>query len=337
MRALLVGAGGMGRAWAQNLAKNSDVTLAGWIDVRPGVAGEAAAELGLPYEYTGTNLSDAISACGPDFVVDVTPPEIHHEVTLTALGRGLPVIGEKPMAATMAQAREMVAASEAAGKLYMVSQSRRYDSQILAFRNLIQGHLKGLGILNSDFYIGAHFGGFRDEMAHVLLLDMAIHTFDAARYLASADAVSVYAEEFNPTWSWYRHGACANALFEMSDGLQYCYRGSWCAEGLHTSWEGDWRAVGPGGTAVWVGNAQPKAQVVVEPAGFHSKTESIEAPPEHVKGGIEGSLAEFLEALKTGRTPNGECHDNIKSLAMVFAAVESSIRRERVTIAEVLG
>ena len=36
-----------------------------------------------------------------------------------------------------------------------------------------------LGILNSDFYIGAHFGGFRDEMASVLLLDMAIHTLDA--------------------------------------------------------------------------------------------------------------------------------------------------------------
>ena len=37
-----------------------------------------------------------------------------------------------------------------------------------------------------DFFKAPHFGGFREEMRHVLLLDMAIHTFDAARLLAGA-------------------------------------------------------------------------------------------------------------------------------------------------------
>jgi hypothetical protein len=58
------------------------------------------------------------------------------------------------------------------------------------------------------------------------------------------------------------------------------------------------------------------------------------SPP--VTGGIAGSLEEFLIALRTGRVPNGECHDNIQSFAMVCAAVESSNRGERVTIAELL-
>ena len=44
----------------------------------------------------------------------------------------------------------------------------------------------------SDFFLGVHFGGFRDKMQHVLLLDMAIHTFDAARFIIGQDAKDVY-------------------------------------------------------------------------------------------------------------------------------------------------
>ena len=136
----------------------------------------------------------------------------------------------------------MVRASEQSGKLYMVSQSRRYDGRLAAFRRLIEREAGQIGILNSDFYIGAHFGGFRDEMPSPLILDMAIHTLDAARYLSGTDPVSVYCEEYNPNWSWYTGDACATALFTMTGGLRYTYRGSWCAEGKPTSWEADWRA-----------------------------------------------------------------------------------------------
>jgi len=38
----------------------------------------------------------------------------------------------------------------------------------------------------------------------------------------------------------------------------------------------------------------------------------------------------------SGITPNGECHDNIKSLAMVFAVVESSKAGRRVKLSEIL-
>lgn len=327
----------MGRAWARNLTASSEATLAGWIDVRPGAADAAAAELEISPEWTGTNLEAALKTLKPDFVVDVTPPEVHHDVTLAALEHGVPVLGEKPMAASMGQAKRMVEASEAAGKLYMVSQSRRYNAQMSAFRELIRNKLCGLGFLHADFMIGAHFGGFRDEMDHVLLLDMAIHTFDQARYLSGQDPVSVYAEEYNPGWSWYRGAACANALFEMTDDVRFAYRGSWCAEGLATSWDGNWRAVGPVGSASWLNDGTPKAELVTELGGFMAKTKTIDASVEDVKGGIEGSLAEFLDALRTGSVPNGECHDNIKSLAMVFAAVESSKRKERVSIGEILA
>ncbi|MDX1935107.1 MAG: Gfo/Idh/MocA family oxidoreductase [Capsulimonadales bacterium] len=332
-KALLVGAGGMGRGWGRNLKNNGDVAeIVGWVDIRPDAAEAAAHELELSGIHTGDDLEKAIVETRPDFVVDITVPEAHRDVTLTALKHGLPVLGEKPMAHSMEAAREMVAASEKAGKLYMVSQSRRYDGRIHAYRNLIRDTVGPPGILNSDFYIGAHFGGFRDEMAHVLLLDMAIHTFDAARFLTDADPVAVYCEEFNPAWSWYQGAASATALFEMSNGLRYTYRGSWCAEGRMTSWEADWRAVGPQGTATWDGHSSLIAEKVVESGHFHSETEKIEAQPLTMPGGIHGSLLDFIHALDTGATPMGECHDNIRSLAMVFSAIESAQTGQRIEI-----
>lgn len=334
--ALLVGAGAMGQAWAKNLHDHPDVVIGGWVDLRSGAAAQAAQVLALPPLHADTDLAAALVAVRPDFVVDVTIPEAHHDVTLMALAAGVPVLGEKPMAASMAQARAMVAAAERANKLYMVSQSRRYDGGLQAFRGLIEREVGPLGILNSDFYIGAHFGGFRDDMASPLVLDMAIHTFDAARYLSGADPVAVYCEEFNPAWSWYGGAACATAIFEMSGGLRYTYRGSWCAEGMATSWEGDWRAVGPQGTALWDGHAAPRAEVVSERGSFRSTVVPAHTTVKQIDQGIAGSLRDFLHALETGATPMGECHDNIKSLAMVFGAIESARSGQRVALGELM-
>ena len=332
-KALLVGAGGMGRAWGKNIQNHPDLAeIVGWVDIRAEAAAEAAEQVDKPNIFTGSDLDKAIAETQPDFVVDITIPEAHRDVTVTALAAGIPVIGEKPMAHSMDAAKAMVAASEKAGKLYMVSQSRRYDGRIHAFRQLIEENIGTLGILNSDFYIGAHFGGFRDEMAHVLLIDMAIHTFDAARFIAGCDPVSVYCEDFNPSWSWYKGASSATALFEMENGLRYTYNGSWSAEGRMTSWEGDWRAVGSQGTATWDGHSSIVAEKVVETGGFHSTTERIETAPQQIPGGISGSLRDFINALDTGSTPMGECHDNIKSLAMVFAAVESAQTGKRVPV-----
>ncbi len=333
-KALIVGAGGMGRSWGQNLRDCDEVEIAGWVDIRPDAAANAATALGLADVYIGSDLSAAMAETRPDFVVDVTVPEAHHDVTLAALAAGLPVLGEKPMATSMDQASAMVAAAERAGTLYMVSQSRRYNAGLRALHGLIAEQTGALGILNSDFYIGAHFGGFRDEMASPLVLDMAIHTFDAARYLSGADPIAVYCEEFNPSWSWYRGNACATAIFEMTDGLRYTYRGSWCGEGRHTSWEGEWRAVGPHGTATWDGEGTPNAETVVAHDGFMSTMESRQGSVEEdMPSGIAGSLHDFVRALHTGATPMGECHDNIKSLAMVFAAIESAATGRRVPVA----
>jgi len=335
--ALLVGAGKMGQAWAKNLRDCPEAQTTGWVDIRPGAVDEAIDELQLTGIKSYDDLGKALAELRPDFVVDVTIPEAHREVTITALAAGVPVLGEKPMADSMASARQMIAASERAGKLYMVSQSRRYDARLLAFRKAIDEHVGKLGILASDFFLGPHFGGFREEMKSPLILDMAIHTFDNARQISGEDPLNVYCREFNPAWSWYSGNTSATAIFEMTGGLQYTYSGSWCAQGLNTSWQSEWRAFGPRGAATWDGEHDPIAARVTGNEGFFHATEQITVPAAtDVQGGIAGSLREFLDALRTGKIPQGECHDNIKSLAMVFAAIESAATDRRVDITRLL-
>jgi predicted dehydrogenase len=337
MRALLVGAGGMGQAWAKSIRDVEGVELAGWVDVMPGQARKAAEQNGIE-TLCFESLAQGLKESGADFVVDVTIPEAHENVTIESLQFGLPVLGEKPMATSMAAAKRMVFASEQAGKLYMVSQSRRYDGRLTAYRRLVEG-LGQLGIINVDFYLGAHFGGFRDMMEHVLILDMAIHTFDAARAITGLNPVSVYAEEFNPVWSWYSGASSATCLFTMENDARLSYRGSWASEGLNSSWEGDWRVVGEKGSATWNGFDAIKRESYDQPVvdEFVRAGTLIGVNTDDIPSGIKGSLLEFVDALKTGKTPQGECHDNILSLAMVFGAIESSKRAERVTIEEMLA
>jgi predicted dehydrogenase len=335
-RGVVVGCGGMGRGWIKNVQDNPRCELAGVVDIRAEAAQAAAKDHGLPPERAFTDVSAAIDACAPDFVCDITIPEAHCPTTIAALGKGLPVIGEKPLADSMSAAARMREAATRSGKLYMVSQSRRYDANHVAFANAIRGGVIGqVTTVNCDFYIGAHFGGFRDEMASPLILDMAIHHFDQCRYFTGLDAVAVYAREFNPTGSWYKGDVSASVIFELENNVIFSYRGSWCAEGCHTSWNGDWRVIGSQGTLLQEKDQQPRGQRLKPggKTGFHRELEDVVIPLATLNGsGIAGSLNEFLDALESGRTPQCEVRDNIRSLAMVFAAIESSRTGKRVPV-----
>jgi predicted dehydrogenase len=336
LRAVLTGCGGMSGAWLRVAADIPNLEIVGLVDLVEENARRRAEEFALKNALVGTNLEAALEATQPDMVFDVTVPEAHVDVTLTALHHGCHVLGEKPMADSMANARKMVAAAQKAGKIYAVIQNRRYDPRIRRLRHFIEnGPLGPLTTVDSDFYIGAHFGGFRDRMEHVLVLDMAIHTFDQARFLTGADPVAVYCHEWNPKGSWYDHDASAIALFEMSNGLVYTYRGSWCAEGLNTTWECDWRLICEKGTAKWNGADDFRAQVVAKTGGFHSEWAEAEIPPVDAPekaGGHAGLIREFIRSIETCSTPETVCTDNIKSLAMVFGAIKSAETGKRVEI-----
>src|SRR5690606_11132473 len=113
---------------------------------------------------------------------------------------------------------------------------------------------------------------------------MTIHHFDLARMFCGCRAVSVYAEEFNPAGSWYQGDAAAHCLFEMEDGIRFTYRGSWCAEGCHTSWNGNWRIIGTRGTLLYERDQNPHGAVVAKEEGFirpKAPLEVVSATLEH--------------------------------------------------------
>ncbi len=331
-RAVVVGAGGISGAWFPPL-KKEDVNVLAVVDLRRDAAERRIQEFGLN-AGASTDLAAALQKHRPDFVVDLTVPESHCAVTCAALRAGCHVIGEKPMASSMAEAREMVRAAEETGRLYMVSQSRRWNAlHDVVQRTVASGAIGALTTVNCDFYIGAHFGGFRDQMPSPLILDMAIHHFDLARFMTGADPVAVYAREFNPKGSWYAGDAAASCIFEMTGGVVFTYRGSWCAEGCMTSWNGDWRFIGDRGTLVYEHDQSPRGQVVAGDEGFMRPLKDLAVPePRLEHTDMHGALREMLAFLRTGKSPQTECHDNIKSLAMVFAAMESSRSRSRVDI-----
>lgn len=340
LKAVLVGCGQMSGAWLQAAAATPGLRIAGLVDLNEEAAQRKRDEFHLTGVPTDTDLRAMLKSVAPDMVFDCTIPKAHMEIVLESLRCGCHVLGEKPMSDSMANARRMVNAAARADRLYAVIQNRRYDPRIRALRRfLASGKIGTITTINSDFYIGAHFGGFRDHMEHVLLVDMAIHTFDAARYLAAADPVAVYCHEWNPVGSWYDHDASAVAVFEMSDGMVYTYRGSWCSEGSHTSWESEWRIVGTQGTAVWDGGDRLAAQAVVLTGGFHSILRDVPVPPPawDEESGHLALIREFVDCVRTGKTPETVCHDNIRSLAMVFAAVESAEKHKRVAVPQFTG
>jgi predicted dehydrogenase len=165
---------------------------------------------------------------------------------------------------------------------------------------------------------------------------MAIHSFDQARLIMGADARAVYCAEFNPQGSWYDHEAAAMAIYEMTGGAVFNYRGSWCAEGLNTSWECHWRIVGEQGTVLWDGGDELRCEVVTGETGFFRKRKEIRVPMLAARqaktGGHTGVIREFVRCVQQGGVPETTGADNIKSLAMVFGAIASAERRQRVPI-----
>lgn len=346
IRVVQVGAGGMGRNWIRLLADSPDVTLVGLVDLNVAAAEAALADAGLSGVIVGTSVAEVAAASDAQAVVNVTIPAAHHPVNVEALFAGLPVLCEKPVAPTVAQGLSLAAAAEVSGQLLMISQSRRYYRTLAAFREQLST-LGDVGVITTEFFKAPHFGGFREEMEHVLLVDMAIHPFDAVRYLLDQDPVSVYCEEFNPSWSWYSGDAAATAVFEFSGGARYVYTGSWCADGLETSWNGTWRANAAGGSARWDGENDPVLERVAPADGVAPDpvADAVGLAGDAASGSgaaaasaeeIGGALAEFVDALRTGTVPSGEVHSNVYSLAMVEAAVLSSSTGAKVRIADVL-
>ncbi len=337
-RVLQVGCGGITGQWFPNALQNHDLEYVGLCDLSLETAAKRRDEYGLsPDIPLFSDVKTALGETKPDCVFDCTIPLAHTPTALLSFEHGAHVLSEKPMSDTLENARRALDASVANNRIYAITQNYRYAKgprRLKAF--LDSGVLGDITTINADMFLGAHFGGFRDEMKHVLLLDMAIHTFDMARYIGGTDPKSVFCHEWNPSGSWYAHDASASAIFEMSQNVVFNFRGSWCATGLGTGFQSNWRIIGTRGSLLWNGGEGFECEIKDGNEGFFRPVKQLEVPDGEFgikANGHAGVIREFLDAVRgSGAPPETRASDNIHSLSMVLSAVESSDSRTRVEL-----
>ncbi|MCX5407002.1 Gfo/Idh/MocA family oxidoreductase [Streptomyces sp. NBC_00335] len=136
----------------------------------------------------------------PDLVVIASPNKTHVPLATAALTAGIPVVVDKPLAATAAEARELAALADRTGTFLSVFQNRRWDNDFLTLRRLIaDGELGEVQRFESRFerWRPQLKGGWRESGAPEeiggLLYDLGSHVVDQALVLFGP-AVRVYAE-----------------------------------------------------------------------------------------------------------------------------------------------
>ncbi len=213
----LVGYGFGGRVFhAPLLAAASGVEFAGVVTRSP----ERRAE--LMDDHPGTPAFDSLAdlaAAGAQAVAISTPAETHIPLALEAIERGLAVVVDKPFALDAAQARTALDAAEAAGAVLSVYQNRRWDSDLLTVRRLLErGELGEVTLFESsleryalDEPVPPSGGG--------ILRDFGSHLVDQALLL------------FGPTTSVYGEVGGADerffAVLEHQGGMTSHLSGDW--------------------------------------------------------------------------------------------------------------
>jgi predicted dehydrogenase len=328
-RIIQVGVGGMGLGWTDRIAESDKWEAAAYVDVNRKGLMFAAERHGLSKSRCFTDLDAALSQVDADALLDVTPQQFRRGVCEKALKRGLDVMSEKPLADSLRNAKAIVACARKCRRTYMVAQNYRYQAVVQTVKRLIgQGRIGDIGYAGVSFHKGPHFGGFREEMAYPLVLDMSIHHFDLMRCLFDADVKSVEATSVSAPWNWNKGDATVMAQLEMDNGVAVNYLASWVASGWETGWNADWRFEGSKGVLLWKSDEVSYSNA----PGKKRRVPPIKWPKTHQAYLLEA----FARALDSGEEPETSGRRNLNSLATTYAVVRAVQERQRITVGNLL-
>jgi predicted dehydrogenase len=127
----------------------------------------------------------------PDAVTVAVPTVEHLSIALNVIQRGVHLLIEKPIAFSVEEGRQMIAAAEQARVHLMVGHIERFNPAVIA----LKAHLVA-GELGRMFQIDARRQGpFPARVIDVgVVIDLAVHDLDVMRYVADGEVVRVYAE-----------------------------------------------------------------------------------------------------------------------------------------------
>lgn len=191
VRVAVIGAGFMGERHARIYAGMPDVELVAVCDVRKAAADELAARTGAAAysDYRallGRDDVDAVSVCTPD--------GLHREPCELALRAGRPVLVEKPIATSVADAEAIVEAASRAGTVLLVGHCLRFDPRYDQAR---QAAARGeLGAIQTIYTRRANTVAAQDRLGGrcSLPLFLGVHDYDVMRWLVGGEVERVTAE-----------------------------------------------------------------------------------------------------------------------------------------------
>ena len=120
-----------------------------------------------------------------DAITVAAPTHLHRDIALKCIARGVHVMVEKPIASSVEEGREIIAAARRANLTLMVGHVERFNPAVEAIKEAIRGE----DILSIAI---TRVGPFPPRMSNVgVVIDLAVHDIDLIRWFTDSDIVEV--------------------------------------------------------------------------------------------------------------------------------------------------
>lgn len=187
---VIVGAGGISRAYAQAFVQSLPYKVVGVADVRRQAAEEVAAIVSCP---AFDNTERMIDEVRPTAAIVCTPPSTHPEICIRLMERGVHVLCEKPLAISTEAAIAMADAALHCGVVFTMGSKFRFCTDVQKAREIVDSGLLGDIVLYENTFAGYCDMSKRWNSQPAIsgggvLIDNGTHSVDILRYLLGAIA-----------------------------------------------------------------------------------------------------------------------------------------------------
>jgi predicted dehydrogenase len=314
---------------------------------------ETARSVAARYNVPGVfeRWEQMLEEAKPDIVVIASPPSLHREIALRALGQGAHVLCEKPLAMSAAEGRDMVEAAARAQRVAMTCFNWRFIPAMQRFHAMVEEggvgrlfHAAGrwLGARWADEAAASTWRMDRAQAGHGAMGDMGVHLIDMVRWNFGEFAkVSAQAGVAYPSRSVPGGGKPADAedfcsvMGELASGGQVTLSVSRAARGAN---EAFLEAYGSQGSLVYrLDRERPKWYVgELRAAGASGTLQPVaitaglprsagEGDPLEVTGKatIAPLVKRFLEGIRKGEHPSPSLEDGVRAQLVLDAVLRS--------------
>ncbi|HZT42724.1 MAG TPA: Gfo/Idh/MocA family oxidoreductase [Chthonomonadaceae bacterium] len=348
-RIIQVGTGGFGREWCRQFLppniRDGLVEVVAAVDIHPEALQNAREGLGLRADQCYTDLNKALEENRADFCAIVVPPAYHEHVVDGALAHGLHILSEKPIADTLEASVRIAEKVRRAGKKMAVTMSHRFDQDKTTLREEIRSGRYGkvdylVCRFTCDCRQFASWGQFRHEIPDPLMIEGAVHHLDLLADLAGAPCDTLYAQTWNPAWGEFAGDSQGLVVMQMENGVRAVYEGAKTnAVGLNPWGQEYLRAECEQATLVL--NRRHLEHFSYDSArqwaqGREGEGETIPLR-EQPKWANAWLIEKFARWLDEGEPMETNVEANLQSVALVFAAIQSSRTGQPVKVQELLA